>query len=603
VIEFQSLQINNFLTIGAVELTFEQGMILVKGENLDNSLTRSNGAGKSNLFAAISWCIFGSTPKGKTADEVINYKAEKDCSVILSFVLDNVTYRIERYRKHKKFKNNIRIFINDEDKSQHTTKASQTLIDSIIRIEQDMFNSIIILEQGLKNRFSQLKDTARRETIQNIRNNAIWEKARELNKKELDVARSELSSIESSINSTQHLITSKKQSGREITEKISSLQSSLSSSGSSETISTLESGLETINTEEQQLQEKIQNLRNSIPAFDTQLEQINTELIGLKESYHSKNSRYTIVSSRIDNPITRCNSCHSVLSQATEEELVSLKSERDRLYNELSDLTASGTKKKDELEVIKGKKNAIYSELQNEEQALRSLNQRRMTNLNELQRFRGYEASIRSQISLLEEQLQNIGRDIQAFVEQSVHLSENFKEKELIIQDRLQLDKIFSPKGIQAYLLNKDIEFLNSRLIIYSEYLFSSETIFFDSGINEDSEVSKLNIKLIHNQNGRISDYTDHSGGEQRRVDLAIQLSLRDLVLSVSSVNTNLLVLDEVFEGIDSEGIIHVLEMLRNIIGLTYSTFVITHNEIAYEYFNGEISLLRENDVTTLVLG
>jgi DNA repair exonuclease SbcCD ATPase subunit len=602
VIQFKRIHVHNFLTIGDAEVQFEQGMFLVKGENLDNELTRSNGAGKSNLFAAVSYCLFGHTPNGKEADSVINWVAGNNCSVVLEFELSGNQYRVERYRKHKKNKNNLFVFINGEDRSEHTAKASQLLVNSIIGIEPSMFNSIIILAQGLENRFSQLKETARRDLIQGIRNNLIWDKARELAKRDLSEVTAKLQNVATQIFSANTIIATKKQLIRDLMTRIERLNENLISISVDSGLGALNSTMTSMTKEEEELNDLLDRNSKSIIEIENQIDEYNNNLIPIREQYSEKKTRYEIANSRVNNPTTRCNSCGTILSQATDDELSQLKSEVTKLFNEVTNLKQQGETINVKIVELKQKKSNLQQGSSDASIRIRQIQQKSKQIIDEINTIGNQERSICNEISYNTSQAQLEQQEISVLCDQIISKTEEqtiLQETQLRLQ---QIDKIFSPKGIPAFLLNQDIEFLNSRLIVYSEYLFSSEIISLDSGLNESGEVSKLNIQMLNNTNGRITDYTDRSGGERRRMDLAIQLSLRDLVMSVSSVNTNLLVLDEVFEGIDSEGLVHVLEMLRNTVGNTYCTYVITHiNDLAYDYFNGEVSLIRQNDITTIL--
>ncbi|MGK7831140.1 AAA family ATPase, partial [Acinetobacter baumannii] len=83
--EFLTLKINNFLTIGEARLDLaNRGLLLVQGENKDNSSADSNGSGKSSIVDALCWCLYGTTARDVTGDLVINKTAKKDCAVELT---------------------------------------------------------------------------------------------------------------------------------------------------------------------------------------------------------------------------------------------------------------------------------------------------------------------------------------------------------------------------------------------------------------------------------------------------------------------------------------------------------------------------------------
>jgi len=86
-----------------------QGLVFIQGINNDSLGFESNGAGKTTFLEAIVYCLYGKLSDGKSGDDVINNKINKDTKVTLTFSIGKDIYRIERYRKDKEFKNKILI--------------------------------------------------------------------------------------------------------------------------------------------------------------------------------------------------------------------------------------------------------------------------------------------------------------------------------------------------------------------------------------------------------------------------------------------------------------------------------------------------------------
>ncbi|NIR17999.1 MAG: AAA family ATPase, partial [Desulfobacterales bacterium] len=101
--KFRFLKAENFLSLGDVKLKLaNRGVVLIMGENRDASGASSNGAGKSAIWDAMVWGLFGKTLRGITGDDVVNLKAKKNCKVRLSLKDDaGQDVKIIRYRKHK----------------------------------------------------------------------------------------------------------------------------------------------------------------------------------------------------------------------------------------------------------------------------------------------------------------------------------------------------------------------------------------------------------------------------------------------------------------------------------------------------------------------
>ena len=121
-------------------------------------------------------------------------------------------------------------------------------------------------------------------------------------------------------------------------------------------------------------------------------------------------------------------------------------------------------------------------------------------------------------------------------------------------------------RKFRNFLLEGVIDYMNKRLKYYSQYLFSNNQYVYleNSGNN-------VNIRLGD------SYFEDLSGGEGRRVDIILQLAQRDLSRTESGFSCNLLVLDEILDYLDSDGIYSVLNMLEKESSSVDTLMIVTH--------------------------
>ena len=94
---FKSLSIENFMSIGKVDIAFESltGFNTIIGENYmiqDNA--KSNGSGKSSIFEALIWCLTGETIRGNK--DVVNHNTEGGTQVSVEFICDENIFKIDR---------------------------------------------------------------------------------------------------------------------------------------------------------------------------------------------------------------------------------------------------------------------------------------------------------------------------------------------------------------------------------------------------------------------------------------------------------------------------------------------------------------------------
>jgi len=162
-------------------------------------------------------------------------------------------------------------------------------------------------------------------------------------------------------------------------------------------------------------------------------------------------------------------------------------------------------------------------------------------------------------------------------------------------------DTGFSRKGIRSYMLDKVIPFLNERANKYLSILtdggirvrFDTRKATSTGEIRESFNVSVTNLKAS-------DTYEGNSGGEKRRIDLAISLAINDLISNRSGKKFNILLLDEVFENIDETGTYYVIKVLEELARNKSSVFVITHHDSLASYFNETIKLSRNDGLSQI---
>jgi DNA repair exonuclease SbcCD ATPase subunit len=137
-------------------------------------------------------------------------------------------------------------------------------------------------------------------------------------------------------------------------------------------------------------------------------------------------------------------------------------------------------------------------------------------------------------------------------------------------------------------MLDAVIKFINSRLQIYSEKLYSSET----DTINIDKD---FNIFLGD------MNYLSLSGGEKRKIDIALVFAQRDLALNVLGMTSNLIVLDEIYDNLDDTAISVVSEMISNIPDID-SMFVISHMKNVDIKYDSVLQVVKGKDRITAVM-
>ena len=168
-IQFQNIEIYNFLSFEKAEISLNnRNYVLVKGvnENIED-LAKSNGAGKSTIFEAISWCITGETIRG--CKDVSNINTNGGVKVKLDFFINGTLYSIIRSKEHSGVKANLKFYVNGEDKSGKGIRDTEKILKEYLPdLTSSLLGSVIILGQGLPMRFTNNSPSGRKEVLEKL---------------------------------------------------------------------------------------------------------------------------------------------------------------------------------------------------------------------------------------------------------------------------------------------------------------------------------------------------------------------------------------------------------------------------------------------------
>lgn len=149
------------------------------------------------------------------------------------------------------------------------------------------------------------------------------------------------------------------------------------------------------------------------------------------------------------------------------------------------------------------------------------------------------------------------------------------QEKEVVEDEVARYEwwvkKGFAAGGLKAYVFEAMLKKLNQYCLNYYQQLkFKVE---FSVDLTKASKPFTASVYA----DGHVRDYMDLSGGQKQRVDICIAFAMHDLI--TEKADFNILALDEIFEGMDTEGIETAFELIR-IKAQKHSVFMVTHNDI-----------------------
>lgn len=636
----KSVDIKNFLIIGQAKIELHnRGLVRICGDNNDDSTSSSNGSGKSAILEAIYWGLFGDTLRSlKSADSVVNNSVKKNCGVVVELEEEGTSYRVERYRKHSKKKNNLYLYINDVDSRGKDNRETQEYIEEILSIDKVSFANSIVFGQGYsKNlrRFSELSDKEQKECLESILDMEVFATAHTHASKEL---KDLLAAKEGKLCVGDIISRSLEEEQSNFLE----LKSSYAAFDSDKTQRIAESRrrykgvIAEIEDMENQLEifpehRSESEISDSIAEYGEELASYNKKREKLKDKYDTSRNKLLVIKNGINKEIStlllsleklsdgsdageECLYCGALVAEDRvitkrgdiDFEVIDKRRSIKTLEKKIISLTKCYDAKGVEIDEVVSLIKEVLFNLAEEQQHIFSLKVAQEKLKSKLEyavaRAETYLEHI-EHIELEENPYEFLVEKVKSSIKKKKKKIKDIEDAVTALEKEVEYYTFwkegFSRGGIRSYLLDKIIPFLTERA---NHYL----AILTDGGIQVKFNARKqlangewrenFNVEVL---NANAADtYEGNSGGEKRRIDLAISLAINDFIASRSGKRFNILLLDEVFENIDETGVYYVVKVLEELAKNRSSVFVITHHDSLASYFSETIKLSRKDGVS-----
>lgn len=624
-IKLLKIKATNFRSYQSLELDFTKtrGLVLLQGTMPQASENSNNGSGKSSTYMSILFALYGKLPNGDSGDSVINRIAGKGTSVILTFKQGNDIYRIERYRKHKEYKNKVLLFRNDSDITLPSMKETDQHITEIIGMsENTMLNSLIFGSNNSVS-FVNATDKQRKEMLEQLTGIEVYQKALDLVKNDSKSVHESLIELDKDKQGIISRISSNK--ALENTYEASRIQYESTKTAYENKLKELHEmslddpeDLKLIASDlTKQLAQKTQerNQLNMVQYNSTDLEQVKNQMNTIKYNFNNAKDRMKELAQQIksiqNSPKTYCQLCGSLLDKDHKQnEINALTKQGKEIRKDYDKLLAQAPQIKtryDELAKqrqeadnynasIIPKRNLIQSEMD-------KINQKLTNTRNKQQQIKDVEKNIvwyNAQYNSLQEPVKPKYEDINKLEKQQVELQE--EQKDLTKQEQ-QLDKltaVFGLQGVKSHVLSAVLPFVNKRIEHYMDILTEGKFNAFISSkstAKNGNTSDKMTIDILSQDTG--SKYSELSTGEQRKVDLSISLSLQDYLLS-KIPDTNFEVFDEVFDGLDEASMQSVIQILKERAKGVDTVFVVSHNDNLKDQFENIITIEKIDGISKI---
>ena len=567
---FKKLRWQNFLSTGdnQVEIDF-----LLNSTNL---IIGSNGAGKSTLLDALTFVLFNKPFRKITKPQLVNSVNEKKCVVEIEFEANNRNYLVRRGIKPNVF--DIEVDGELQDKRGDDRDNQKWLEENVLKVNYKSFTQVIILGASTFVPFMQLTASNRRDVIEDLLDIRVFSQMSSIVKDRIRELREDIK-----------ILNIKRGSLREKSEMQKNFIEEITKKG--------EINIETKKEKIKQLLFEKQNLETENITTLNQLETLQKELESLEDS-SSKLRKLGSLRGKISQKITTLTDEHKFFSDNATCPTCTQGIDEGFRSEKLSEL---GTKAKEMNKGFKELKDTIKQEEERETKFLKlskdilSMNSQVSTNNTK-------STSISNNILDLEGDIHNIRHSVDNQTEEQEKL-DRFQGELSRVFDTLsernsEMDKnkfvyeLLKDGGVKTNIIRKYIPFINKQV---NRYL---QMMDFYINFELDEEFNETVVSPIHEN----FSYSSFSEGEKMRIDLALLFTWREVARVRNSVNTNILIMDEVFDSsLDGFGTDEFLKIIRYVVK-DANVFIISHKQELHERFDSVLRFEKDRGFSKLTL-
>ena len=566
---FEKIKWRNFLSTG-------NHYTEVKLNNNGNTMIiGTNGAGKSTILDALTFSLFGKAFRKINKPQLLNTTNEKDCCVEVEFSIGNISWKVIRGIKPNIFK----IYRNDEELNQDAAALDQQkwLEQNVLKMNYKSFTQIVILGSSTFVPFMQLSAANRREVIEDLLDIKIFSSMNTVIKGKISALKDEVKtltlkkeSLSDKVDMQTRFIDKLETQGKEnIAEK-------------TEKVSELNRLIDLYNKEVSLANKKVQERLTDQEKVTGAPEKLR-KLSGLKGKISQKASTL-----RKEHKFFTENTVCPTCTQSIEEDFrINKINDAQNVANELQ----SGLKELDEAINEEQERERQFLALSKEISKLQNDISKDNVRISECQRQIG---NLESEVQELTEQLANRNTEHEKLETFKDNLKTTFGDlasrKDTINYYDFSYS-LLKDGGVKTKIIKKYLPLINQQVNRYLQMMDFYINFTLDEEFNETVQ------SPIHED----FSYSSFSEGEKMRIDLALLFTWREVARMKNSVNTNLLIMDEVFDSsLDGFGTDEFLKIIRFVIK-DANIFVISHKESLFDKFENTIKFEKVKGFSRIV--
>jgi DNA repair exonuclease SbcCD ATPase subunit len=524
---FTSLEYKNIQSVG-------NHPVKIQLDRSPNTLIGGpNGAGKSTMLYAFAYSLFGKFPSGAKLADAINSVNKKNLLVTIEFSERGDNYRVVRGEKPKKFE----IYKNDELVDQQAnSRDQQKMLEIILGMDYKTFTQIVMLNKERYVPFMEMNAAERRKVIEDILGISIFSEMNEVLKVRLKDSQRELANIERQI----EVKTTELQGQQRLVNQIQDSMK-VASANNQTKIDELKVSIVDLKQQKQDLESQLSKLStDGHDSIKKQKREFETLAIQFEQKINNakKNSSFFELNDH-------CPTCGQDIDDALKHDK---KHECDIEVQKIQDVVAEMMV---ELESVI-KQDAHYKDIIEHQQKinteLNSINFEIRSVTSQLNSYLKESTSIDQQ-EKLDEAVSEYNSLESHISELRQHYTDSDKQNDVLES----MKAVLKDDGVKAIIIQEYMALMNRKV---NEYL-QAMNFYINMTLDENF---KETFGAMHKEKFTMNNL---STGQKARVNIAIWLALLEVAAIKNSVVSNVILMDEILENVDSEGVKDVMNLFK----------------------------------------